>query len=147
VAAGTPPKLPFPLREGERYVAHSHAATIHRLGATTGRLWLTTERVVFQPRVPVFFWLIPPFALALYLVNLPQRRELALAQLASAERTSFGRNPNVLLLGTRDLSRDLKVVIDDFDAFTAELTAERARSLLPDASSPAGPPDASSSSP
>jgi hypothetical protein len=136
VAASKPPKLPFPLREGERYVAHSHGATIHRLGATTGRLWLTTERVVFQPAVPLVFWLVPVLGLALYLVNRPQRRELAISQIGTAERTSFGRNPNVLLLATRDLSRDLKVVIDDFDAFTAALSAERARSLLPDASSP-----------
>jgi hypothetical protein len=135
MAAGKPPKLPFPLREGERYVAHSHAATIHRLGATTGRLWLTTERVVFQPAVPIAFWLVPLLGLALYLVNRPQRRELAIAQIGTAERTSFGRNPNVLLLATRDLSRDLKVVIDDFDAFTAALSAERARSLAPGASS------------
>lgn len=144
MAAGKPPKLPFPLREGERYVAHSHAATIHRLGATSGRIWLTTERVVFQPTVPLAFWLVPLLGLALYLVNRPQRRELTISQIGTAERTSFGRNRNVLLLATRDLSRDLKVVIGDFDAFTAALSAERARSLLPDASSPAGPPDASS---
>jgi len=122
----TPPKPPFPLREGERYLAHSPAASIHRFGVTTGRIWLTSERVVFWPVVPILFWVIPVFGLALYAMNRPQRREVALSQLGSAERTSFGRNRNVLLLGTRDLSRDLKVVIDDFDVFTAALSAQRA---------------------
>jgi hypothetical protein len=124
-----PPKPPFPLREEERFVAQSPAASIHRLGVTTGRLWLTSERVVFWPIVPLVFWLIPVFGLVLHAMNRPHRRYLALSMLGSAERTSFGRNRNVLLLGTRDLSRDLKVVVDDFDAFTAALAAQRAQSL------------------
>jgi len=129
-AARPPPKkLPFELREGEGYVAHSPAASIHRLGASMGQIWLTTQRVVFRPVVPFAFWVIPPFALALLLVNRLQRRELPLAKIGTAERTSFGRNRNVLLLGTTDLTRDLKVVIDDFDAFTAALSAQRAKAL------------------
>ena len=118
-------KPPFPLREGETLVAHSHAASIHKLGATPGRIWLTSERVVFWPTVPVAFWVVAPLGLMLWAVNRPQRREIPLAQLASAERAKFGRNPNVLLLATRDLSRDLKVVLDDYDAFTAALAAQR----------------------
>jgi hypothetical protein len=115
------PEPPFPLREGEQRVAQSPAAVIHRLGVTTGRLWLTSERVVFRPAVPLAFWIVPVFGLALYLLNRLHHRELALSQIGSRERTSFGRNRNVLVLGTRDLSRDLKIVVDDFDAFTAAL--------------------------
>jgi hypothetical protein len=100
---------------------------LHRLGVTTGRLWLTSERVAFQPIVPLAFWIIPLFGLVLYLMNRPHRRELALAQVATAERTTFGRNRNVLVLGTRDLTRDLKVVVDDFDSFTAALSKARAQ--------------------
>ena len=135
------PTPPFPLRPGERVVARSHAAALHKLGATAGRLWLTSERVVFWPQVPLAFWLLPPLGLALWVMNRPQRRHLAFAQLANVERTSFGRNPNVLLLVTPDMSRDLKVVVDDFDAFTAALAAERARALAagPSPSSASGP--------
>jgi hypothetical protein len=120
------PKPPFPLHEGERHVAQSPAAKIHRLGVTTGRIWLTSERVVFRPAVPLAFWIVPLFGLVLYLINRPHRRELPLPRLATAERSSFGRNRNVLILGTRDLSSDLKLVVDDFDAFTAALSAQRA---------------------
>ena len=136
------PTPPCPLRPGERVVARSHAAALHKLGATAGRLWLTSERVVFWPQVPLAFWLIPPLGLALWAMNRPQRRELTFAQIATIERTSFGRNPNVLLLATHDMSRDLKVVVDDFDAFSAALAATRPRSL-PAAASPSGPPAAS----
>jgi hypothetical protein len=134
------PRPPFPLREQEQLLAQSPAAAIHRMGVTTGRIWLTTERLVFWPVVPVLLWAIPPLGLGLYALGRLQRRELPLSQLGSAERTSFGRNRNVLLLGTRDLSRDLKVVVDDFDAFAAALSARRA--ALSGASSPAGSPDA-----
>jgi hypothetical protein len=134
-----PSKPPFPLREQERHVAQSPAASIHRLGVTTGRLWLTSERLVFWPIVPLAFWIVPVFGLALYAMNRPHRRDLALSQLGSAERTSFGRNRNVLLLGTRDLSRDLKLIVDDFDAFTAALADQRAQSLAPGAASPKEP--------
>jgi hypothetical protein len=133
-----PAKPPFPLRAQEELVAHSPAASIHRLGVTTGRLWLTSERVVFWPVVPVLLWIIPPLGLGLYALGRLQRRELAISQLGSAERTSFGRNRNVLLLGSRDLSRDLKVVIDDFDAFTAALSAQRARSISSGTDVPSG---------
>ena len=119
------PKPPFPLREGEQLVARSPAAALHRIGATPGKLWLTSERVVFWPTVPVAFWVVAPLGLMLWAVNRPQRRDIPLAQIASAERTKFGRNPNILLLATRDLSRDLKVVLDDIDAFTAALAAQR----------------------
>lgn len=118
---GQPPAPPFELREGERYVTHSPGAAIHRLGVTTGRLWLTSERVVFQPVVPLVLWIIPLFGLVLHLMNRPLRRSLELARIAARERTSFGRNRNVLVLVTGDLSRDLKVVLDDFDAFAAAL--------------------------
>jgi len=129
-----PSRPPFPLREAERFIAQSPAASIHRLGVTPGRLWLTSERVVFWPVVPLPFWILLPFGLALYGVNRLQRRELALSQLGTAERSSFGRNRNVLVLGTRDLTRDLKVVVDDFDAFAAALSAQRA-AIPPDAPS------------
>jgi hypothetical protein len=125
-AGSTPlPKPPFPLGEGEQLVAQSPAAVVHRLGVTTGRLWLTSERVVFRPVVPLVFWLVPVFGLVLYVMNRVHRRELALSQIASRERTSFGRNRNVLLLGTNDLTRDLKVIVDDFDAFAAAIAAQR----------------------
>ena len=69
----------------------------------------------------------PVLGAAMYLMNLPHRRDLPLADIGRRERTSFGRNPNVLILGTRDLAtRDLKVVVDDFDAFAAALAAQRA---------------------
>ncbi len=129
MAAKQQPKAPFPLREGERHVTHSPGAVIHRLGVTTGRLWLTSERVAFQPVVPLAFWIVPLFGLVLYALNRPHRRELELSQIASADRTAFGRNRNVLVLGTRDLSRDLRVVVDDFDAFTDALAAQRKRAL------------------
>lgn len=128
---GKPP--PFPLREGEQHVAQSPAAMVHRLGVTTGRLWLTSERVAFRPAVPLAFWVIPVFGLALWLLNRPHRRELPLSQIAATDRTSFGRNPNVLVIGTNDLSRDLKIVIDDFDAFTTELTRARKSAPKPQA--------------
>lgn len=127
MASKREPTPPFQLRDGEQHAAHSPAAVIHRLGVTTGRLWLTSERVVFQPVVPLAFWIVPVFGLALYLMNRPHRRELPLSQIGSRERTSFGRNKNVLVLGTRDLSRDLKVIVDDFDAFTAALADRHAQ--------------------
>ena len=133
------PRPPFPLREGERPLARSHAAAIHRLGATAGKLWLTSERVVFWPTVPILFWIVLPLGLGLWVVNRPQRRDIPLARLASAERTTFGRNRNVLLLVTDDLSRDLRIVLDNFDTFFAALTAARGRSL-PGAASPSSPP-------
>ena len=132
-------KPPFPLREGEQLVAQSPAASIHRLGATMGRVWLTSERVVFWPTVPVAFWIVPPLGLMLHLINRPQRRELPLTALGTAERTTFGRNRNVLLLGTRDLSRDLKIVVDDFDAFTAALSAARGLAASSSSSSSSSP--------
>jgi hypothetical protein len=131
-----PPEAPFSLRDGEQHVAQSPAAVIHRLGVTTGRLWLTSERVVFQPVVPLAFWIVPLLGLALLALNRPHRRELALSQIGSCGRTSFGRNRNVLVLGTRDLSRDMKVIVDDFDAFTAALTAQPALSAPAPSSSP-----------
>ncbi|HWU88048.1 MAG TPA: hypothetical protein VN253_12265 [Kofleriaceae bacterium] len=137
-------KPPFQLRADERHAAHSPAAKLHRFGVTTGRLWLTSERVVFQPVVPLPFWLIPPLGAVMYLLNRPQRRELALSEIGARGRTSFGRNRNVLVLGTRDLSPDLKVVVDDFDAFTAALAAQPALAISSGASSPAGAPDAPS---
>jgi hypothetical protein len=127
MASKREPSPPFQLHEGEQHVAHSPAAVIHRLGVTTGRLWLTSERVVFQPVVPLAFWIVPVFGLALYLMNRPHRRELPLSLIGSRDRTSFGRNRNVLVLGTRDLSRDLKIVVDDFDAFTAALATQHAQ--------------------
>jgi hypothetical protein len=141
MAAPKPRKPPFPLREGETLVAHSHAASIHKLGATPGRIWLTSERVVFWPTVPIVFWAALPLGLMMYLVNRPQRRELAIAALGTAERTTFGRNRNVLLLGKRDLSRDLKVVVDDFDAFSEALFARRRQvaAASPDPSSSSSP--------
>lgn len=139
MATQKPRKPPFPLREGEQLVAQTPAAAIHKLGATAGRLWLTSERVVFWPTVPVAFWIVPLLGLMLHLINRPQRRELALGALGSAERTSFGRNPNVLLLGTRDLSRDLKVVIDDFDAFAEALSTQRRLAAASSPSSPSPP--------
>ena len=138
MATPKPRKPPFPLRAGEELVAHSSAAALHKLGATLGRIWLTSERVVFWPTVPILFWVIPPLGLMLYLVNLPQRRELAIGALGTAERTTFGRNRNVLVLGTRDLSRDLKVIVDDFDAFTESLSARR-RLIAPPSPSPSSP--------
>ena len=120
------PKVPFELREGEAVVTQSPGAVIHRLGVTTGRLWLTSERVVFHPVVPIAFWVVPLLGLVLYVMNRPHRRQLELSQIGSRDRTAFGRNPNVLVLETSDLSRDLKVVVDDFDAFNAALSAQRA---------------------
>jgi hypothetical protein len=140
------PKAPFELRDGERHVAHSPAAAVHKLGVTTGRLWLTSERVVFQPVVPLAFWIVPLLGLVLYVMNRPHRRQIELSQIASHARTSFGRNHNVLVLATRDLSRDLRVIVDDFDAFTVALGAQRALapSIPSGASLPAGSPDAPS---
>ncbi|HWO22840.1 MAG TPA: hypothetical protein VNO30_28970 [Kofleriaceae bacterium] len=136
MATPKPRKPPFPLREGEELVTYSPAASIHKLGATIGRIWLTTERVVFWPVVPIVFWIALPLGLMLYLVNLPQRRELAIGALGTAERTTFGRNRNVLLLGARDLSRDLKVIVDDFDAFTESLSARRRLLASPSSKEP-----------
>jgi hypothetical protein len=118
------PKLPFPLRDGERYIAHSQAAKLHKLGATAGRLYLTSERVVFHPVVPWPLWILPLLGAVLYLMNRPQRRELLLSEIGSRERSSFGRNQNVLILATRDMTPDLKVVVDKFDAFTAALSSQ-----------------------
>jgi hypothetical protein len=117
---------PFPLRDAEQVIAVSPAAKIHRFGLTTGRLWLTSERVVFRPVVPWAFWIVPILGLVYYLLNKPQRRELALSEIASRDRTTFGRNRNVLVLATRDLSPDLKVVVDDFDGFVAAISAQPA---------------------
>lgn len=126
------PKPPFELREGEQHVSCTHGAVLHRLGATPGRLWLTSQRVVFQPLVPWALWIIPPLGAAMYLLNRTYRRELALADIARRERASFGRNPNVMILGTRELAaKDLKVVVDDFDRFARTLSAQPAfRPLL-----------------
>lgn len=119
-------KPPFPLRESEQHVAHSPAAKVHRFGLTTGRLWLTSERVYFQPVVPWAFWIVPLLGAVMYIMNRPHRRDLPLSDIGSRSRTSFGRNRNVLILATRDLSPDLKVVVDDFDVFTSALAAQPA---------------------
>lgn len=123
------PKLPFALRDGERVVTQSPGAVIHKLGVTTGRLWLTSERVAFHPVVPLAFWIVPLFGLVLYVMNRPHRRALELSKIVARDRTTFGRNRNVLVLVTGDLSRDLKVVIDDYDGFAAALDAQPALSI------------------
>lgn len=133
MAEPTPPKLPFPLRDGERYITHSTAAKLHKLGATAGRLYLTSERVVFHPVIPWPLWIIPIFGAAMYLLNRPQRRELALSEIGARERSSFGRNQNVLILGTRDMTPDLKVVVDKFAAFASALAAQPALAAPPSA--------------
>lgn len=139
MAAPTPlPRPPFPLREGERLLAQSPGASFHWLGATGGVLWLTSERVVFWPVVPILFWIALPLGLGLWAMNRPRRREIELSRLTAVERTSFGRNPNVMVLVTGDLSRDLKVFVETLDAFAAALAAARraARAALPDPSTP-----------
>lgn len=140
------PQPPFPLREGERPLARHHAAALHRLGATPGKLWLTSERVVFWPQVPILFWIVLPLGIGLWLVNRPQRRDIPLAKVTAAERTTFGRNRNVLVLVTSDMSRDLKVVVDGFDAFFAALATARGRALPGASPSPSSPSPASSKS-
>jgi hypothetical protein len=119
------PRAPFVLQPSEQHVAWRPAGSLRGFGMTTGRIWLTTQRLVFQPVVLWVFWLAPLVGLILFLVNRAHRVELPLATIAAHGRSKFGRNPNVLVLRTQ-AGVEHRFIIDDFAAFSTPLTAQPA---------------------
>jgi len=128
------PTPPFELHAGEKHVRVTPAGSLRGISLTTGRVWLTTERIVFQPVVLWVFWLAPLVGLLMWLMNKSHRREVPLAAVKALGRTTFGRNKNVLVLGTGDA--ETKLIVDDFDPFAAALRAQPALTakLLPEVS-------------
>ncbi len=128
------PTPPFELHAGEQHVRVTPAGSLRGLSLTTGRVWLTSERLVFQPVVLWVFWLAPLVGLMLWLMNKSHRREVPLASIKALGRTAFGRNKNVLVLGTGDA--EFKLIVDDFDPFAAALRAQPVLTakLLPEVS-------------
>jgi len=128
------PKPPFELHPGEQHVRVTPAGSLRGISLTTGRVWLTSERIVFQPVVLWVFWLAPLVGLLLWLMNKSHRREVPLASIKALGRTAFGRNKNVLVLGTG--GAEIKLIVDDFDPFAAALRAQPALTakLLPEVS-------------
>ena len=120
------PTPPFVLHPSEQHVLVTPAGSLRNLSLTTGRVWLTTERLVFQPVVLWVFWLAPLVGLILWLMNKGHRLELPLAAITSYKRTKFGRNPNVAVLGTA--GTEYKLIVDDFAPFANALTAQPALS-------------------
>jgi hypothetical protein len=118
------PKAPFALGPSEQHVLWKPAGSLGGISLTTGRVWLTTERVIFQPVVLWVFWLAPLVGLLMWLMNKGHRLELPLAQITSQKRITFGRNPNVIVLGTS--TGEHKLIVDDFAPFAAALTAQPA---------------------
>jgi len=120
------PTPPFALRPAEQHVFVTPAGSLRSLSLTTGRVWLTTERLVFQPVVLWVFWLAPLVGLILWLMNKGHRVEIPLASITSHQRTKFGRNPNVLVLGAA--GAEYRLIVDDFVPFANALTAQPALS-------------------
>jgi hypothetical protein len=118
------PTPPFVLAPSEQQVLWKPAGSLKGISLTTGRVWLTSERVVFQPVVLWVFWLAPLVGLLMWLMNKGHRLELPLAQITSHKRITFGRNPNVLVLGTS--TGDHKLIVDDFAPFASALAAQPA---------------------
>ena len=122
MANPTPPFTPGP---SEQQVLWKPAGSLRGLSLTTGRAWLTSERLVFQPVLLWVFWLAPLVGLILWLMNKGHRLEVPLASITSHARAKFGRNPNVLVL-TTSTGGEHKLIIDDFAPFAEALTAQLA---------------------
>ncbi|MDB4960031.1 MAG: hypothetical protein JWP01_30 [Myxococcales bacterium] len=118
------PQPPFALAPSENHVLWKPAGSLKGISLTTGRVWLTTDRVVFQPVVLWVFWLAPLVGLIMWLMNKAHRLDLPLSQITSNKRITFGRNPNVLVLGTA--TGEHKLIVDDFAPFAAALIAQPA---------------------
>jgi hypothetical protein len=116
----------------EKVIRVTPAGSLRGISMTTGRVWLTSDRLVFQPVVLWVFWLAPLVGLIMWLANKAHRREWPLSMITSLQRTKFGRNPNVLVIGAA--GGEAKLIVDDFDPFTAALSRQPALSakLLPE---------------
>ncbi|MBS1119562.1 MAG: hypothetical protein H6Q90_1790 [Deltaproteobacteria bacterium] len=119
------PKAPFALAPSEQHVIMRPSGSLRGISITSGRLWLTSERLVFQPVVFWVFWLAPLVGLLLWLLARPHRLELPLRAITSHNRDTFGRNPNLLRLRT-DGGVEHKFVIDDFTPFATALATQPA---------------------
>ncbi len=127
------PKPPFAIESGEQHVIMRPAGSLRGLSITTGRLWLTSERLVFQPVVLWIFWIAPLVGLLLWMLAKSHRLELRLGEVHSHGRDTFGRNPNLLKLKTKS-GAEHKFVIDDFAPFATALSTQPAFLSTPIAS-------------
>lgn len=119
------PKLPFELASGERLVLFRPAGSVRGIGLTSGRLWLTDRRMYFQPVVFWAFWIAPLVGLMMWALARPHRRDIPLGDIEKHARVKFGRNPNMLRLGTR-AGVDLNYIVDDFEPFATALDKQSA---------------------
>ena len=110
---------PFELAPNETLLHAMPASLIRGIVITSGRVWLTDQRIVFHPVVPWPFWLMPLVGLVLWLMNKGSAFVLPLVDITSRERTSFGRNQNVLRLATR--AGETKLLVEPFDDFMTKL--------------------------
>ena len=110
---------PFELAPNETVVHTAPALELRGITATSGRIWLTSQQLVFQPIVPWWFWIAPLVGLVFWVMNKSHWIHLPLVEISSHERTTFGRNQNVLRLVTR--KGEHKLVIDALDDFMAKL--------------------------
>jgi hypothetical protein len=119
----TMPAPPFPLAAGETVLATSSAGWIEsKLQMMPGQVWLTDRRLEFHGSKGLFtalFGLIGRAYAKRKVLSVP------LEGIARAERTSFGRNKNVLLVVDRG-GAEHKLVVDKFDDVVAPLK-ERTR--------------------
>ena len=110
---------PFELAPGEQVLDMAPALELRGITATSGRVWLTNQQLVFQPIVPWWFWIAPLVGLVFWLMNKSHWIHLPLVDITTRERTSFGRSNNVLRLVTR--KGEHKLVIDSIDQFMGKL--------------------------
>ena len=119
------PKRPFELESGEQLVLFRPAGSVRGIGLTGGRLWLTDRRLYFQPVVFWAFWIAPLVGLMMWALARPHRRDIPLSDIERHARLKFGRNPNMLRLGTKS-GIDLNYIVDDYEPFSAALTKQSA---------------------
>jgi hypothetical protein len=119
------PKLPFAPISGERVVLVQPAASVRGFGLLSGQLWLTDRRLYFQPRVPWYYWIAPFVGVGIWLIGKAHRRDLALADVERHARLPFGKNPNMLRLGTRGAG-DHNYIVEDYAPFAAALAQQPA---------------------
>lgn len=116
---------PFDLAPSETVVHVTPAALLRGITATTGRIWLTNQQFVFHPAVPWVMWIVPLVGLVMWAMNRSHWIRLPLVDIRSRERTSFGRNHNVLRLETT--TGEHKLVIDAYGDFDAALAGQLQR--------------------
>ena len=117
-------KIPFELQANEAVVDCWPGARIKSaLSIQTGRVWLTSQRLIFQPTVMVAFWVMPLVGLVMWYLQKKEWLYQPLATIEGTERTSFGRNKNVMKLATR--AGELKILVDQYDAFATAFDNQR----------------------